>query len=540
MYVREGQSFLDLYYSPGTIDIASGNLHHGLYDGRGTDVTHSGQVSTPSEIADAMASWVMASNPKEVLDPAAGFGHLLHACNRINSSVRVVGIETDPDVFKTALGTAPKGAKLVLCDYLKNDPGLFGGIIANPPYVKSQRMSLAESEWQYFDELFGTKLGRQTNLYALFLLKIWEDLAPKGRAAVIVPAEFLNANFGRVIKERLQSMKPRGLAVFASDVNLFKNTLTTSVVLFLEKGPAPAPAFRGKCVRSAADLADFVASMEKRLPVQSDELDLASFDPEDKWLNRLFASNEAQEISRPAVARIGDFFKCSRGIATGANEYFCLRASEIREHGLSTKDFDRCVTRAADLSGWFVDTSDFLSLVKAEKRCYLLNPSSIHPAMELYLARGKSSGVQQRHLPSKRPVWYLPERRKQPSILVPVFSRRQPRFILNSAGVSSLTCFHGLYAKPGSEHLIPLVWVYLNSSQGMEAFGGVNRFYGNGLNKLEPKDVEQMACPDLKLVKTKHLERLAKKIDAAMASSKISAAWFDLILSDYLPVSVPA
>jgi hypothetical protein len=160
--------------------------------------------------------------------------------------------------------------------------------------------------------------------------------------------------------------------------------------------------------------------------------------------------------------------------------------------------------------------------------------------MELYLARGKSSGVHERHLPSKRPVWYLPERRKQPSILVPVFSRRQPRFILNSAGVSSLTCFHGLYAKPGLEHLVPLVWVYLNSSQGMEAFGGVNRFYGNGLNKLEPKDVEQMACPNLKLVKTKELERITKRIDAAMAASKISAAWFDQILSDCLPVSMPA
>lgn len=74
----------------------------------------------------------------------------------------------------------------------------------------------------------------------------------------------------------------------------------------------------------------------------------------------------------------------------------------------------------------------------------------------------------------------------------------------------------------------------------MEAFGGVNQFYGNGLNKLEPKDVEQMACPNLKLVKTKDLERLTKKIDAAMASSQVSVEWFDQILSDYLPVLVPA
>lgn len=159
-----------------------------------------------------MAAWVMKPNPREVLDPAAGYGHLLHACRRMNPSFKAVGIETDQEVFKSALTTAPKGTKLVLSDYLRNDPGIFQGIIANPPYVKSQRMALCEAEWRYFDELFGTKLGRQTNLYALFLLKIWEDLAPKDRAAVIVPAEFLNANFGQVIKQRLQAMKPRGLS----------------------------------------------------------------------------------------------------------------------------------------------------------------------------------------------------------------------------------------------------------------------------------------------------------------------------------------
>ncbi len=540
MRVNEGQSFLDLYFEPGAVEIATGAVQHMIFDGRGADVRNSGQVSTPDDIADAMAAWVMGAKPQEVLDPAAGFGHLLHACRRVSATFKAVGIESDQEVFKTALTTAPKGTKLILSDYLRNCPGFFQGIIANPPYVKSQRMAFAEGEWEYFDELFGTKLGRQTNLYALFLLKIWEDLAPKGRAAVIVPAEFLNANFGRIIKERLQIMKPRGLAVFPPDVNLFANTLTTSVVLFLEKRHAPAPAFRGRCVRSAADLADFVASMEQRLPVQSDEHDLAAFNPSDKWLNRLFSCNEDLEPSGPTGARIGDFFKCSRGIATGANEYFCLRASEIREFGLSTRDFDRCVTRATDLSGWLVDTKDFLALVKAEKRCYLLNPASVHPAMEIYLAKGELAGVHQRHLPSKRPVWYLPERRRQPSILVPVFSRRQPRFILNSAGVSSLTCFHGLYARPAKEHLIPLVWVYLNSSQGMGAFGNVNRFYGNGLNKLEPKDVEQMACPNFNSVSPKDLRCLTARVNEAMKASKISTSWFDRVLSDYLPISVPA
>lgn len=539
MRVNQGQSFLDLYYQPGAVEIASGGGHHSLFDGRGECVKNSGQVSTPDEIADAMASWVMRPNPKKVLDPSAGFGHLLHACSRVNSSFRAVGIESDQDVFKTALETAPKGTKLVLADYLRNDPGLFDGIIANPPYVKSQRMALSEAEWRYFDELFGTKLGRQTNLYALFLLKIWEDLAPGGRAAVIIPAEFMNANFGVAIKERLQAMNPRGLAVFAPDVNLFENTLTTSAVLFLEKRTATPSVFRGKCVRSVLDLTQFILHLEAKPGIRNGEIDLGSMKSSEKWLNRLFTENESFITEVASVSKIGDFFKCSRGIATGANDYFCLRTSEIREHRLSPKDFDRCVTKANDISGWVVTDEDFKIAVNEGKRCFLLNPKTLDSAMEDYLSIGVVSGVSQRHLPSKRPVWYLPERPKPPSILVPVFSRGQPRFILNLAALRSLTCFHGLYAKSEYEHLTPFAWVYLNSSEGLKSFGGVNRFYGNGLNKLEPKDVEQMGCPNFELMNAGQSQQLLKRIGNASSSSGLSSSWFDQLLSDYFPISVP-
>ena len=39
--------------------------------------------------------------------------------------------------------------------------------------------------------------------------------------------------------------------------------------------------------------------------------------------------------------------------------------------------------------------------------------------------------------------------------------------------------------------------LFLNSSWGRSSFSKVNRFYGDGLNKLEPKDVEAMQCPEL-------------------------------------------
>lgn len=531
MRLNDGQSFLDLYYKPETVEIATGIDQASLFHGRGQDVRNSGQVSTPDDVADAMAAWVMGCNPTKVMDPAAGFGHLLHACHRINPDCKKVGIESEQDVFQAALSVAPKGTKLVLSDYLYANTGLFEGIIANPPYVKSQRLGLSEPQWCYFDELFGTKLGRQTNLYALFILKIWEDLAPGGRAAMIVPAEFLNANFGVAIKEAILKMMPRGLAVFAPDVNLFAKTLTTSTVLFLEKKKAASPTFRGICISTVSQLSDFVRNLEHDSKGSPDEIDLSALPASGKWLNLLFNQTEGRKVGTPQASRIGDFFRCSRGIATGANDYFCLRLSEIESSGLSPDDFDACVTKAADITGWLFGESCFRQMAASDKRCFLLNPKTINPAMKAYLEHGIAIDVDQRHLPSKRPLWYLPERVNAPQILVPVFTRKQPRFILNTARVKNLTCFHGMYAKPGYENLLPLVWVYLNSTEGLRSFQDVNRFYGNGLNKLEPKDVEQMACPDFRSYSVAAGD-IQKRISEHIGD--YSVAKFDQLLRDAL------
>ena len=44
-----------------------------------------------------------------------------------------------------------------------------------PAFIKAHRLGYSEQDWRYFEESFGTPLDRLTNIYALFLLKIWED-----------------------------------------------------------------------------------------------------------------------------------------------------------------------------------------------------------------------------------------------------------------------------------------------------------------------------------------------------------------------------
>ena len=500
MKVGQGQSFLSLYYPTNVVELALGETDpHADAEAWKRETRTLGQVATPQPVAGLMARWVMSAEAATVLDPAAGLGSLLHECHCLNRRAQLVGVERDEATLRRAKNAAPRGAKLILADYLRSNNGQFEGIIANPPYVKAHRLDYSEDTWCGFEERFGTQLDRLTNLYALFLLKIWEDLAPRGRAAVLLPAEFLNANFGEEIKERLVNiMRPAGLVVFSSTLNLFDSALTTSAIVFLEKGrSASAPMF----VTKADSLNDASRFVEHLLGSSVTRLvssygDLTMFSPKEKWLNLLF--NSVAPGDGPLFPRrVGDYFDCRRGIATGANEFFCLSESELRANGLDHDHVEPCVTKAVDATGLIFLPEKFAALVSANRRCYLLNPRRNGRQLGSYLQKGERLGIPQRHLPSHRPVWYRPENRAVAAIWVAVFSRESVKFILNMSEAKNLTCFHGLYAKSGYENSAPLLTLFLNSSWGRQAFAQVNRYYGDGLNKLEPKDVEALPCPAL-------------------------------------------
>jgi len=515
MKLRDNQTFMSLYYEPNAVEVATGeaNLVASVASWQ-RETKQLGQVATPEPIARLMAKWVMSAKPNTVLDPAAGLGGLLAACRQFDRRVELVGAERDTETLQRAKTSAPRGAKLILADYLKSDAGLFDGIIANPPYVKAHRLDYSEKDWLYFEERLGTPLDRLTNLYALFLLKIWEDLAPRGRAAVILPAEFLNANFGQEIKERLLgAIRPAGIAIFAPSLNVFADALTTSAIVLLDKSRLLKAPIWARLAETVEDAEAFVEGLlAGRISAAGNGLiDLAALNPRDKWLN-LLLNRATERVPVRFAKRVGDYFNCRRGIATGANDFFCLSRAEMREHRLTEAHVEPCVTKATDADGLVFTREKFDALIARDRRCFLLNPSRNGQNLTRYLELGEQQGIPKRHLPSHRPTWYLPENRAVADIWVAVFSRESVKFILNTSGAKNLTCFHGLYAKPGNEPLAPLMTLFLNSSLGRESFSQVNRFYGDGLNKLEPKDVEDMPCPVMPKSSSAEANELTRKL----------------------------
>lgn len=458
-----------------------------------------GQVATPLALAEAMAVWVTSAHPASILDPAVGLGNLLHACRALAPQAGLEGIEIDADLVLQAHRTAPGGTRLHCGNYLRMRVRSSAAMIANPPYIKAARLDWGESDWACFEELIGCQLDRLTNAYALFLLKIWHDLAPGGRAAVLVPGEFLNANYGVEIKRRLlRDIRPVATLVLDPSLNAFDTALTTSAILLLEKSPRPGASVPAYLVPAVAALRPAIEAISTH-PASTVRPDLArtelsAFAPEEKWLNRIFGLHEDHGAF---THRVGDFFRCSRGIATGANDYFCLRPSEIAAHGLAASDFLPCVSKTADIFGLVFDAAAHVRLQADDKRCWLLAPTDPDERMLRYLALGQTSGVAAKFLPSHRPVWFFPENRAPAHAWIAVFSRDTLKCVFNETPTRHLTCFHGVYARSGSAADAAHLVLFLNSSLGRIAIRQAQRFYGDGLNKLEPKDVEAIPCPSL-------------------------------------------
>jgi adenine-specific DNA-methyltransferase len=90
---------------------------------------------------------------------------------------------------------------LSIKDYLFNDwQNKYDGIISNPPYLKFQDFKNRVDALQEFQSRLGIKLSGFSNIYTLFLIKSLCQLNFHGKAAYIIPSEFLNADYGKHVK----------------------------------------------------------------------------------------------------------------------------------------------------------------------------------------------------------------------------------------------------------------------------------------------------------------------------------------------------
>ncbi|MFZ4375980.1 MAG: HsdM family class I SAM-dependent methyltransferase [Saprospiraceae bacterium] len=464
------------------------------------------QFFTPFPIADAMAKWLLGNDQlKDVLEPAFGLGVFSRAILNHKKEINIKGFEVDETIFNNAKQYFQdiENVDLLLQDYMYNDwKNKYDGIICNPPYFKfhdyDNKNILKEIETN-----IKCKLNGFTNLYTLFLLKSIHQLSKNGRCAYIIPSEFLNSDYGKLVKNYLIKSKTlRHIIVIDFEEKVFDDALTTaSIILCANDNLTDKVQFSN--IQSLQDLSKIDAIITK-YPNFSETEQTYSFtelNPDIKWKAYYQKQNS---IKFKNLVPFSTYAKVVRGIATGSNEYFTFNFSKAKEFNIDEQYLLPCICSAKDSKTSFFTKQDFEELKKSDKSIFIfnaLNPNDKY--INSYIKKGEEEEINKRFLTASRTPWYSLENRKPAPIWVSVFNRSGLRFIRNEANISNLTSYHCIYPKQTnlfSEINIDLLFAYLLTDTAKQIFDDNSRQYGNGLQKFEPNDLNKGMMLDLGLL----------------------------------------
>lgn len=466
-----------------------------------------GQFFTPFKIAEVMSEWIISNEKcKKILDPAVGLGIFFRAIisKAGSENYEFIGYDIDEKILDYARNICNDlpDAKIILkkMDYLFSDwMNQYDGIICNPPYLKFHDYENKEI-LPIFEKKLGIKLTGFTNIYTLFFLKSMNQLSDGGRAAYIVPSEFLNADYGKKVKEYLiKSEKLRFIIVVDFKTNVFNEAITTSCILLFsnDKYNTDVEFINVKSINDLKQLEHYIKSYpiykKGRIIVKSSELK-----PEEKW-RKYYGKINGDKYKN--LVPFSTYAKVVRGIATGDNEYFTFSVSKTKKFNIDKKYLLPCLTKANYATKHFFTVEYFNELKNKDKPVFLLNAIDLEDKNIVeYLKMGEERGIDKKYLTSHRNPWYAIENRPPAPILVTVFSRNGLRFVRNEAKVYNLTSFHCVYMHPLFVQKVDLLMAYLLTDIAKEIFNDEKREYGDGLDKFEPNDLNNAKIVDLGII----------------------------------------
>ena len=328
---------------------------------------------TPPEIAHFMSKWVCGNNPKQILDPAFGLGIFSEEIKKIDNSINVIGFDIDPTIIKFYKSRHPESAvDLINKDYLFNNwENTYESIICNPPYFRFQEFFQKDDAIIEFQQKLNIELSGYTNVYSMFLLKSAHQLKKNGRSAYIIPSEFLNSDYGKIIKEHLlQTNTLKYVILFDSNSKIFADATTTSCIILLSNDTLKKDVSFIN-ISSLDDLKEIADGLElypkcdpRSIKVKHSDL-LANV----KW--RSYYSKTYADDFSDKLANFSNFGKVSRGIATGDNKYFTFNEEKISEFNIPYDYLHRCICKSAHVSGHFLTDLHFERIRESNKDCFV-------------------------------------------------------------------------------------------------------------------------------------------------------------------------
>ncbi len=472
-----------------------------------------GQFATPGQLAGELLHYarrLLGSGPLRFLDPAIGTGAFYSALlgQWPGASIAATGFEIDPH-YARPCGALWQGTPLQLRteDFTAAVPPSaeaerFDLVICNPPYVRHHHLGPeAKTRLQRCSmQATGLQLSGQAGLYAHFMLLTHTWMRRGALAGWLIPSEFMDVNYGRVLKAYLlRQVTLLRVHRFDPTERQFDDALVSSSVLWF-RNLRPNPGHQVEYSYGGT------LSRPKTCGLVSDSrLARAA-----KWSGFPAAPASATEADAPTL---GHYFRVQRGIATGANQFFIMTDEQARQRGIP-----RQCLRPILPGPRHVELDEIQAHKDGQPR--LARPLWIldcrlpekdlrlqHPRLWRYLEDGKEQ-VSKGYLCSRRAPWDAQELRAPTFFLCTYIARRgrdgrAQRFIFNRSQAIVANSYLMLYPRAALERFIGrdverarLVWQLLTGI-GPTIMAGCGRVYGGGLYKLEPKELASVPVPQL-------------------------------------------
>ena len=476
------------------------------------------QYFTPSPVAQLMCNWIAENRPSTILDPSVGVGVFISALAEMKLDADLYANDIDKNILQFAK-SVPGASRVIFQqkDFLLDaGENRYDAIIANPPYLRHHDFHYDEDIFSLIGNRNSITIPKTMNIYGLFVLEICRRLNDGGRAAIIIPSEWMNSNFGKPLKDVLVYRGLiKNLLLFSHEDSQFAGALTTACILFIEKSSVSG-GDEIKTLYLTSELKENnINALIRRGDSSPGDLILNSYTPDvlaaaKKWdhLIRTFFTGEQSDS-----IRLKDISTTKRGIATGANEYFLLSVNRAKELRIREGNLTPCIGRAADVNGLIFSQEDLGQLIKEGVSTHLLTlRSDLDENEALYIKLGEEMKLPLRHLLGVRKVWYRMEKRQPAPILAAVQGRGFLRFVRNRTDVVNLTAFHGIYPKDQRPLYLDALTVFLNSQMVQEGSRKEQRIYGGGLIKVQPDDLLDIQIPDLRMLSEEKLAAIANHL----------------------------
>jgi adenine-specific DNA-methyltransferase len=471
-----------------------------------------GVYYSPAEITAILCSWAIRSPHDMLLEPSFGGCGFLRACiqrlqelGSANPGTNLFGCDISDEAFcylRNTHGLHPPPGHFLQTDFLSLEPPAFLGqefdaVIGNPPYVSHHNMGTEQkrsvqsackaNDWQ---------LDKKASLWTYFVLHSMRFLKPGGRAAWLLPASMIFADYGRQVRELLFRRFDKCLVVWIGErLFLTEGTEERTVVLLCEgyDNDEKVGSKSFGYVANVSDLEMIIGNWRQGLW----KTQYPEGRPVLVAMGAQARANYMDLVATPDTTLLGNLCKIQIGIVTGANEFFIIDSATATTANLPDEVLSPILAKFHFASGLAVTAEDINLARERKERCLLVDTSGVEEisgALAEYLASFPADKLDSIKTFKKRIHWHRPSDERIPDAFFPYMQDSGPWLVQNTAKLLSTNTVHRVFfndsVTPNMRKLVAISILSTFSQLSAEIEG---RIYGSGVLKHEPSEAERIA-----------------------------------------------